>query len=104
MTMKYGRNGKHSMRTIAAGEFKAKCLALMDEVRESGETILITKRGKPVAQLSRPIASSLKVSANRPIFGFMSGQGVILGDIVGPIVTEDEWDHLSSAVEPSTAG
>ena len=39
------------VRTIKAGEFKAKCLALLDEVAETGETIEITKRGKVVARL-----------------------------------------------------
>jgi len=39
------------MRTIPAGRFKAQCLKLLDEVAESGETIVVTKRGKPVAKL-----------------------------------------------------
>ena len=39
------------MRTIPAGRFKAECLRLLDEVAESGETIVVTKRGKPVAKL-----------------------------------------------------
>ena len=39
------------MRTIRASEFKAKCLQLIDEVAASGESIEITKRGKPVARL-----------------------------------------------------
>jgi prevent-host-death family protein len=39
------------MRTIPAGRFKAQCLKLLDEVAETGETIVITKRGRPVAQL-----------------------------------------------------
>ena len=39
-------------RTIKASEFKAKCLKLMDEVAESGEEIIITKNGKPVAKLT----------------------------------------------------
>ena len=38
-------------RTIKASEFKAKCLKLMDEVAETGEEIIITKNGKPVAKL-----------------------------------------------------
>ena len=38
-------------RTIPAGEFKAKCLALLDEVAETGEEIIVTKRGKPVARV-----------------------------------------------------
>jgi prevent-host-death family protein len=39
------------MRTIPAGRFKAQCLRLLDEVAETGETIVVTKRGKPVARL-----------------------------------------------------
>jgi len=39
-------------RTIAAGEFKAKCLALLDEVAATGETIVVTKRGRPVAKVT----------------------------------------------------
>jgi prevent-host-death family protein len=40
-----------SQKTIPAGEFKARCLALLDEVAETGEPLLVTKRGKPVARL-----------------------------------------------------
>ena len=39
-------------RTIKASEFKAKCLALLDEVERTGETLVITKKGKPVAQVT----------------------------------------------------
>jgi prevent-host-death family protein len=39
------------MRTISAAEFKARCLTLMDDVSSTRETLLITKRGKPVAKL-----------------------------------------------------
>ena len=39
------------MRTIPAGRFKAQCLKLLDEVAETGETIVVTKRGKPVAKV-----------------------------------------------------
>jgi prevent-host-death family protein len=74
------------MKEIAAGEFKAKCLALMDEVQQTGEPVLITKRGKPVAKL---------VPAPGPeddIFGYMAGKVKIIGDIVGPIIPEEDWD------------
>lgn len=40
------------MRTIAAGQFKAHCLRLLDEVAETGETIVVTKRGRAVARLT----------------------------------------------------
>lgn len=39
------------MRTIPAGRFKAQCLKLLDEVAETGQTIVVTKRGKPVAKI-----------------------------------------------------
>ena len=39
------------MRTIPAGRFKAQCLRLLDDVAETGETIIVTKRGKPVARI-----------------------------------------------------
>lgn len=41
----------HPMRTIPAGKFKAECLALLDEVAASGEELIVTKRGKPVARV-----------------------------------------------------
>lgn len=38
-------------RTISASRFKAQCLALLDEVAESGQALVVTKRGKPVARV-----------------------------------------------------
>jgi len=42
---------KSAPKTIPAGDFKARCLALLDEVARTGRPLLVTKRGKPVAQL-----------------------------------------------------
>jgi prevent-host-death family protein len=72
------------MRTIKASEFKAKCLQLMDEVAETGEPLVITKNGKPVAQLG-PLAHERK-----SIWGLHKGQVEILGDIIEPI--DVEWE------------
>ncbi len=77
-------------RTVSATQFKAHCLALMDEVQQSGEEIVITKHGKPVARLA-PTAPSV-VS----MLGWMRGTSEVIGDIVGP---EDDWD-LDAPVEP----
>lgn len=76
------------MGTIQASEFKAKCLALMDEIARTGETLVVTKNGKPVVQVSayRP------PRANSPI-GLQKGQIQILGDIISPIGT-DLWEVL----------
>jgi antitoxin (DNA-binding transcriptional repressor) of toxin-antitoxin stability system len=67
------------MRTIKGSEFKAKCLALMDVVAQSGEPLLITKRCRLVAQLS-----GIR-RARGSIWGLHKGQIEILGDILQPI-------------------
>ena len=83
------------MRTIPAGEFKAKCLAIMDEVQAGGEPVIITKRGKPVVRITALEAKMKKES----IFGFMRGTAVISGDIVGPIISGEDWNHLQGHTE-----
>jgi prevent-host-death family protein len=65
--------------TISAAEFKARCLQLMDAVAETGETIVVTKRGRAVAVLAP--ARRARTSA----FGVMKGRAKILGDLVAPI-------------------
>ena len=75
-------------RTIKASEFKAKCLKLMDEVAESGEEIVITKNGQPVARL---VAYKAKTSK---WFGADEGIVEILGDIISPI--DVEWEAMTN--------
>ena len=69
-------------KEIAAGEFKARCLQLMDEVDRDGIEIVITKRGRPVAKLV-----PAKIEKLSPI-GWMKGRGRILGDIVNSDPTD----------------
>lgn len=69
---------------IAAGEFKARCLKLMDQVQRTKKPITITKRGKPIAQLV-PVNSE-----KRDVFGCMKGTIKIVGDIVSPI--DVDWE------------
>lgn len=71
--------------TMSATEFKAKCLAVIDEVFETGQTIRITKRGKVVAELSKP-ERGLKP-------GFAKDYMQIVGDIMAPI--DVEWEAMS---------
>jgi prevent-host-death family protein len=77
-------------KTIAAGEFKAKCLHLLDEVAEQRAPLVITKRGKPIAKLV-PIDDD-KPGEHIPVdlYGRMAGTIKILGDIVGPM-DDIEW-------------
>ena len=73
-------------RTITASEFRAKCLGLMDGVADTGEEIVITKRGVPVARLS--------AYRKRPetLYGKYKGRIKIHGDIVGPVM-DDDWEE-----------
>lgn len=68
------------MHTVKASEFKAKCLALMDQVARTGEAILVTKNGRPVAEL-HPHSGSRIASP----FGIHKGLVEVAGDIVSPI-------------------
>ena len=76
------------MRTIPAGQFKARCLRLMDDVRSTREPVLITKKGRPVAKLV-PAESQPE-----DIFGCLKDEIKIVGDIESPIVPWEEWDAL----------
>lgn len=72
-------------RTIQAGEFKAKCLKIMDEVQLKKRRVIITKRNKPIACLT-----PIEESGSLPLFGKMKGSAYIKGDLVQSI--GEEWD------------
>ena len=74
------------VESINAHEFKARRLALMDEVVRTGKPLLVTKNGKPVAELvpHRPVSGET--------FGAWKDQILITGDIVSPIA--QEWETL----------
>lgn len=76
------------MKQMPASKFKARCLSVMDDVNATGEPVLITKRGTPVAKLV-PVASK-----KQDLFGFMAGEFKIVGDIESPVVPLEEWEVL----------
>jgi prevent-host-death family protein len=76
------------MKTIPASKFKDHCFALLDEVQARHQAVVITKRGKPVAKLV-PVEK-----AKDDIFGFYKGEITILGDVVSPAFTPEEWGDL----------
>jgi len=76
------------MREIAISEFKAKCLGILEEVRKTRRPIRVTRFGKPVAEVVPP--SPPKPSGRR--LGTMAGTMEIVGDIVGPITSWDDWE------------
>jgi prevent-host-death family protein len=85
-------------RQIKASEFKAKCLALMDEVAHTGNSVVITKKGKPVADL---VPHRLK---KRSPFGILKDSVKITGDIISPIDVEWEALKLSCSILMSPSG
>jgi len=71
-------------RMIKASEFKAKCLAVLDEVERTRQSVVITKRGKPVAELVPHVAKK------RELWGLLKDELFIEGDIISPI--DVEWE------------
>jgi prevent-host-death family protein len=76
------------MRTMPAGQFKARCLKVMDEVRSTREPVVITKKGRPVAKLVPADGQPDNV------FGCMRGEVEVIGDIVSPAVPLEDWEIL----------
>ena len=74
------------MRTIKASEFKAKCLKIMDEVAETGDAVMITKNGVPVAQLVPAVQKP------ETVVGALKGSVTIHGDIISSL--DIPWDAL----------
>ena len=73
---------KHRTRIVPAGEFKAHCLALLDEVEATGQAIVVSKRGRPVARVV-PIVDEVPD---------LRGSVVVQNDLLSPI--DEDWDAL----------
>ncbi len=78
------------MEEIAISKFKATCLAVLENVRKTGKTVLVTRFGEPVAQVVPPHASRKP----KRWVGSLAGTGHINGDIVSPVSEEDDWEAL----------
>lgn len=76
------------MKMMPAGQFKAQCLKVMDEVESTREPVVITKKGRPVAKL---------MPAGEPsddFLGKLSGVMKIVGDITQPLEDPETWEAL----------
>lgn len=80
------------METISISKFKATCLEVLRKVRLTGQPVLVTKHGEPVAEIIPPSPHPERKSW----LGFMQGTATIHGDIVSP-VAEDDWEILRPA-------
>jgi len=77
------------MKEVAISEFKAKCLAILDEVQKTKHPVRITRRGKPIAEVVPPSSK-----AATDWMGSMKGKMKIVGDIVSPASDPDDWEVL----------
>jgi antitoxin (DNA-binding transcriptional repressor) of toxin-antitoxin stability system len=71
------------MQKIPAARFKSQCLALLNQIAANGRAVVVTKRGKPIVQISR-----VEFDEDE-IFGFLVGKGRIVGDVENAIPTAD---------------
>ena len=78
------------METIAISKFKAECLAILERVRRTGQPVLVTRFGEPVAEVGPPQV----IGRSEGWLGSLREQGRINGDIVAPASTEEEWEAL----------
>lgn len=87
------------MVKLSISEFKATCLAVLERVRVTGEPILITRHGEPVAEVIPP---RLTEQPQRSFLGRLKGTATITGDVMRPVMSDDEfskgslesWDRL----------
>ena len=82
----------YPMEEMKISEFKATCLAVLARVRRTGKPILVTRFGKPVAQVGPPP----KVAGGTWL-GALRDEGSILGDLIAPASSPDDWEVLGGA-------
>jgi len=75
---------------ITISQFKATCLAVLDKVKRTGQPVLVTRHGKPVAMIDPPPPPEKRSSW----LGSFKTRGKITGDIVAPAAPEEEWSVL----------
>jgi prevent-host-death family protein len=86
------------MRSIAVSEFKAHCLALLEDIAQGGEPIVVTKRGKPIAR----VVPSASVGTKHPQ-DTLAGSVTIIGDVMEPVLAPSDWDAVRGQLLPATA-
>ena len=82
------------MEEIQISKFKATCLSVLERVGRTGQPVLITRFGKPVAEVVPPP----KPPADEWL-GAMRSQGTILGDLIEPVAALEDWEAASDAPE-----
>ena len=81
------------MRAIKASDFKARCLAILDEVARTGTPVAISKRGRIVAEVVRPRQAKAGCFPQEAL----RGTGRTLGDIIAPPLPPEAWEAVGKA-------
>ena len=76
--------------TIAISKFKATCLRLLDDVKKTGNSLIVTRRGEPIALIMPPPPPA---QSDRWL-GSMKGELTLAGDVVAPVLGETNWEAL----------
>jgi prevent-host-death family protein len=92
MNIDHGQQARYHMymEIVSVSRFKATCLELLARVKRTGQPILITRRGVPIAEVVPPRAEERPKSW----LGSLRGTGKIVGDVVSPSSDESEWEAL----------
>lgn len=77
---------------VTISKFKATCLALLNKVKKTGQPILVTRRGEPIAQVIPPPLPEKPESW----LGSFQSTGKIVGEIISPPLDEKAWKALQS--------
>jgi prevent-host-death family protein len=83
---------KHLPERIPISRFKAQSLALLERVRRSGRSIIVTKRGEPIAEVIPPSPAALGMDW----VGSMQGTARMRGDLVAPVAKPSDWEALGT--------
>lgn len=78
------------IETMSISHFKATCLAVLENVRQTGQPVLVTRRGQPMAEIV-PVASA---STGAIWLGSLRDAVRVHGDIVSPVSPADDWEAL----------
>jgi len=90
LSMVYNYDQRHRMKEVAISEFKAKCLALLEQVYKTKQPLRVTRHGKPLAEVVPPAAT---VDRDAWI-GSLRGTVEIKGDVISPADDEQDWEVL----------
>ena len=79
---------RDAIEFMAVSKFKATCLSVLQRVKRTGRPVMVTRFGEPVAEIVPPRPAERE----RRWLGTLAGRGRIVGDVVGPVVDEHEWE------------